>query len=74
LGHASQRRGKEPLWWRIVRKSSSLEVLYFVDGENFVSTRLGYLPLEASVDAGIKCCSPEGTGFEASFDELRLTQ
>jgi len=63
-----------PLWWRIVRKGSSLEVLYSVDGKNFVSTRLGYLPLEASVDAGVMCCSPEGTGFEATFDELRLTQ
>jgi len=64
----------EPLWWRIVRKGSSLEVLYSADGKNFVSTRLGYLPLEASVDAGVMCCSPEGTGFEATFDELRLTQ
>lgn len=65
---------KEPLWWRIVRKGASLEVLYSLDGKNFVSTRLGYLPLEASVDAGIMCCSPEGAGFDATFDELRLTQ
>jgi uncharacterized protein len=63
---------KEPLWWRIVRKGSSLEALYSLDGKNFTSTRLGYLPLEAAVDAGIMCCSPEGTGFECSFDEIRL--
>ena len=65
---------KEPPWWRIVRKRSSLEVLYSMDGKNFVSTRLGYLPLEASVDAGIMCCSPEGAGFDATFEVLRLTQ
>jgi uncharacterized protein len=65
---------KEPLWWRIVRKGSSLEVLYSLDGKNFISTRLGYLPLPASVDAGIMCCSPEGAGFESTFDQLRLTQ
>lgn len=65
---------KEPLWWRIVRKGSSLEVLYSLDGKSFVSTRLGYLPLPASVDAGIMCCSPEGTGFECSFDQVRLSQ
>jgi len=65
---------KEPLWWRIVRKGSSLEVLYSLDGRNFISTRLGYLPLPASVDTGIMCCSPEGPGFESIFDELRLTQ
>lgn len=65
---------KEPLWWRIVRKGASLEVLYSLDGKNFVSTRLGYLPLQTSVDAGIMCCSPEGAGFESAFDQLRLTQ
>ncbi|HEY6946412.1 MAG TPA: DUF1349 domain-containing protein [Candidatus Acidoferrum sp.] len=65
---------KEPLWWRIVRKGASLEVLYALDGKNFISTRLGYLPLQASVDAGIMCCSPEGTGFESTFDELHLKQ
>lgn len=64
----------EPLWWRIVRKSTSLEVLYSLDGKNFISTRLGYLPLQASVDAGIMCCSPEGAGFESTFDQLHLTQ
>ena len=64
---------KDPLWWRIVRKGSSLEVLYSLDGKNFTSTRLGYLPLQAVVDTGIMCCSPEGTGFECTFDEVRLT-
>jgi len=65
---------KDPLWWSIVRKGSSLEVLYSLDGKNFTSTRLGYLPLQAIVNAGIMCCSPEGTGFECVFDEIRLTQ
>ena len=65
---------KQPLWWRIVRKGSSLEVLHSLDGKNFISTRLGYLPLPASVDAGIMCCSPEGGGFESTFDQIRLTQ
>lgn len=65
---------KDPLWWRMVRKGSSLEVLYSLDGKNFISTRLGYLPFEAAVDAGIMCCSPEGTGFECTFDEIGLVR
>jgi len=65
---------KDPLWWRIVRKGFSLEVLYSLDGKNFTSTRLGYLPLQAAVDTGIMCCSPEGAGFECTFDEIRLAQ
>jgi len=63
---------KDPLWWRMVRKGSSLEVLYSLDGKNFISTRLAYLPLHASVDTGIMCASPEGRGFESTFDEIRL--
>jgi len=65
---------KEPLWWRMVRKGSSLEVLYSLDGKHFISTRLGYLSVQASVDAGIVCCSPEDTGFDATFEEVRLTR
>ncbi len=65
---------KAPLWWRIVRKGSSLEVLYSLDGKNFTSTRLAYLPLQSTVDTGIMCCSPEGAGFECTFDEIRLVQ
>jgi regulation of enolase protein 1 (concanavalin A-like superfamily) len=65
---------KDPLWWRIVRKGSSLEVLYSLDGKNFTSTRLGYLPSQATLDTGIMCCSPEGAGFECTFDEIRLAQ
>jgi regulation of enolase protein 1 (concanavalin A-like superfamily) len=65
---------KAPLWWRMIRKGSSLEVLYSLDGKNFISTRLGYLPMQATVDIGIMCASPEGTGFECTFDEIRLVQ
>lgn len=65
---------KEPIWWRIVRKGGSLEVLYSLNGKSFISTRLGYLALQATVDTGIMCCSPEGSGFESTFDEIQLTQ
>jgi regulation of enolase protein 1 (concanavalin A-like superfamily) len=65
---------KAPLWWRLVRKGASLEVLYSPDGKEYTSLRLGYLPLPSSVEAGIMCASPEGPGFRATFDELRLTQ
>jgi regulation of enolase protein 1 (concanavalin A-like superfamily) len=57
---------KAALTWRLVRKGSSLEVLYCLDGKNF--------PLPASVDTGIMCASPEGGGFECTFDEIRLVQ
>jgi regulation of enolase protein 1 (concanavalin A-like superfamily) len=49
---------KDPLWWRLVRKGSSLEVLYSLGGKNFISARPAYLPLQASVDTGIMRASP----------------
>jgi uncharacterized protein len=41
--------------------------------QSLISTRLGYLPMPASVDAGTMCCSPEGAGFESTFDQIRFT-
>lgn len=65
---------KAPVWWRLLRKGASLEVLYSLDGKAYTSMRLGYLPLQTSTELGIMCASPEGQGFAATFDELRLTQ
>jgi len=64
---------KSPVWWRLVRKGASLEVLYSLDGHAYTSMRLGYLPLQNSVDVGIMSASPEGQGLTASFEDLRLT-
>lgn len=61
-------------WWRVVRKGDSLESLYSLDGKAYMSTRLGYLKLPKTVNAGIMCASPEGKGFKCTFDEIQLTQ
>jgi regulation of enolase protein 1 (concanavalin A-like superfamily) len=62
----------EPIWWRAVRKKDSIETLCSLDGKNFTSVRQGYFPPQAKVDVGIMCAAPEGPGFEATFDELKL--
>jgi len=58
----------------VVRKGHSTEVLYSLDGREYISIRVGCLPLEGAVDTGITCASPEGHGFSASFEEVRLIQ
>jgi len=65
---------KSPVWWRLVRKGVSLEALYSLDGNAYTSIRLGYLPLQNSVDVGLMCASPEGQGFAATFEDFRLTR
>jgi uncharacterized protein len=60
------------VWWRAVRKKDSIETLCSLDGKNFTSVRQGYFPTDQTVEVGIMCAAPEGPGFEAVFDELKL--
>jgi uncharacterized protein len=61
-----------PIWWRAVRKKDSIETLCSEDGKKFTSVRQGYFPPQVKVDVGIMCAAPEGPGFEAVFDDLKL--
>ena len=61
-----------PVWWRAVRKKDSIETLCSVDGKNFVSVRQGYFVTTPEVQVGVMCAAPEGGGFEAVFDQLKL--
>ena len=63
---------KDPVWWRVVRKGDALEIFYATDAKNYISIRQGYLPQPASVQIGLMCASPEGSGFECRFDEVKL--
>lgn len=62
-----------PVWWRVVRKTDSLEALCSKDGMNFTSVRMGYLVPSSTADVGIMCAAPEGNGFQCVFDSFKLT-
>ncbi len=53
-------------------QKDSVETLCSLDGNNFTSARQGYFPPGVKVDVGIMCAAPEGPGFDATFDNLRL--
>lgn len=61
-----------PVWWRAVRKKDSIETSCSLDGKQFTMARQGYFPPQVKVEVGIMCAAPEGPGFEAVFDGLRL--
>jgi uncharacterized protein len=61
-----------PAWWRAIRKKDSIETLCSLDGKNFTSVRQGYFPPEEKVEVGVMCAAPEGSGFDAVFDLLKL--
>ena len=62
----------DPVYWRVERKKDSIEAQYSKDGTQFTTIRQGYFPPFVEVQVGIMCAAPEGGGFEATFDELRL--
>lgn len=62
----------ESIWWRVVRKNDSIETFCSLDGDKFMSVRLGYFPTQQTVEIGLMCAAPSGAGFDASFKALRL--
>jgi hypothetical protein len=60
------------IWWRAVRKKDSIETLCSSDGSSFTSVRQGYFAPGVEVNVGIMCAAPEGPGFQATFDHLKL--
>jgi hypothetical protein len=62
----------EPIWWRIVRKNDSIETFCSLDGDKFMSVRMGYFPTQRTVEVGLMCAAPSGPGFDASFKVLKL--
>jgi uncharacterized protein len=63
-----------PVWWRVARKKDSIEAQCSTDGKTFLTVRQGYFPAAVEVQVGVMCAAPEGAGFEAAFDQLRLEQ
>jgi uncharacterized protein len=61
-----------PVWWRVARKKDSIEAQCSTDGKTFLTVRQGYFPAAVEVQVGIMSAAPEGAGFEAVFDNLRL--
>lgn len=63
----------EALWLRVKRSGDALEVSFSLDGGTYTMLRTAYFPTTPVVQAGIMCASPDGSGFEARFEGLRLT-
>jgi regulation of enolase protein 1 (concanavalin A-like superfamily) len=63
----------EPVIWRVSRHRNSVEVSCSLDGASFTMVRSGYFPPSPNAQVGIMCAAPEGEGFEAVFDSLRLS-
>jgi hypothetical protein len=62
----------DAVYWRVQRRKDSIEAQVSADGVSYLTVRQGYFQPFVEVQVGIMCAAPEGAGFEATFDELRL--
>jgi regulation of enolase protein 1 (concanavalin A-like superfamily) len=56
----------------VIRKKDSIEAHCSLDGTKFEQVRQGYFPTTSAVKVGVMCAAPEGGGFDAVFDHLKL--
>jgi uncharacterized protein len=63
-----------PVYWRVQRKKDSLEAQCSKDGERYTTVRQAYFPPNVSLEVGIMCAAPEGSGFDSTFDQLEISQ
>ncbi len=56
------------VWLRMARRGPAVEVSYALDGATFTMLRLAYLSPAATLRVGPMCASPDGDGFQVSFE------
>ena len=60
------------LWLRVTRKAEAVEVFYSLDGQTYTLLRLAYLVPSETTQVGPMCASPDGTGFQVTFEDFQV--
>ncbi|GAB4205591.1 MAG: DUF1349 domain-containing protein [Coleofasciculaceae cyanobacterium] len=60
------------LWVRVTRRGTAVEVQYSLEGEQYTMLRLAYLTPVETLNVGVMCASPEGTGFPMTFEGFNI--
>jgi len=61
------------VWMKAVRRLDAVEIFYSIDGINFTMTNTVYFPEFKTIQVGMMAASPDGNGFQATFDEFKIT-
>ncbi|WP_300700395.1 DUF1349 domain-containing protein [Bacteroides sp.] len=62
------------LWIKILRRLDAAEVFYSFDDKEYKMMRTCYLEDNCPVQVGLMGASPDGNGFEAIFEDFKVTQ
>ncbi|WP_158826866.1 DUF1349 domain-containing protein [Mucilaginibacter lacusdianchii] len=60
------------IWIKVVRRLDAIEIFYSLDDKNYILTRNAPLQDNAPVMVGLMAASPDGTGFEARFENFSV--
>lgn len=61
------------IWIKAIREKNAVEISYSLNGEDFTVSNEVYLPNHKPVKVGMMAASPDGNGFNAVFEEFRIT-
>lgn len=64
----------DSFWLRLTRRGDAIEVHYSLDGKQYIMLRMAYFPLVDPVMVGVMCASPEGNGFEVTFENFAVNK
>lgn len=61
------------VWLKVLRRLDAVHISYSLDGEDYTLMRLAYFPDNTPVKVGLMAASPDGDGFEALFEDFKIT-
>lgn len=61
------------VWIKAVRRIDAVEVFYSFDDKTYTMMRNAYLKDNTPVMVGLMAASPDGNGFEAKFENFKVT-
>jgi regulation of enolase protein 1 (concanavalin A-like superfamily) len=61
------------IWIRVIRRIDGVEIYYSMDGKKYIMSNLLYFPQKKMVMVGMMAASPDGDGFEAVFEDFKIT-
>lgn len=60
------------IWMKIVRRLDAVEIFYSFDDQNYKMIRTAYLQDNHPVMVGLTAASPDGNGFNATFEDFSV--
>lgn len=61
------------IWIKVVRRLDALEIFYSLDDKTYIMTRNAPLQDNTPVMVGLMAACPDGNGFEARFENFKVT-